>query len=192
MSADETWKVLDARELVDASPWLRVEVQTVQLPDGQIIDDYHRMHLPDFVIIVAETTNNEILLLHSYKHGVGDVCHTLPGGHIEAGETALATAQRELLEETGYGATEWVNLGRFVGHGNLRMNMGTFYLARGAQQITPPASGDLEDARVVLMKLNEAMELLRSGALPILHHATALSLAWPELCCASSMQPRRP
>jgi 8-oxo-dGTP pyrophosphatase MutT (NUDIX family) len=42
----------------------------------------------------------------------------LPGGLIEDGEDPLATAQRELVEETGYVADEWNYLGGFASDAN--------------------------------------------------------------------------
>jgi 8-oxo-dGTP diphosphatase len=53
--------------------------------------------------------DGQVLLIQRAKPPIG--VWSLPGGHVEFGETALAAATRELLEETGITA----NLGTFVG-----------------------------------------------------------------------------
>ncbi len=174
---NQNWRVIKSREVADCSPWLRVTKESVQLPDGHIVHDYYHLELPDFVIIFTTTTDDQALFLRQYKHGLRKTCLTLPAGHIENNETPLVAAKRELMEETGYQCDDWLSLGSFVGHGNLGMNTGHFFWARGAIAVAEADSPDLGQVSIVLKHQSETGALLSSGAIPLLHHATAISLA---------------
>ena len=86
----EPWKTLSTKTVFEAPPWLTLSVEQVQLPDGQIISDYYHIQLQDYVIIFAQASDGQVLLLRQYKHGVGRVSLTLPGGGLIEGETPLA------------------------------------------------------------------------------------------------------
>ena len=112
-----------------------------------------------------------------YKHGVGHVTLALPSGLIEDGEDPLAGAQRELLEETGYVSDNWQTLGSFTANGNYGCGKAHLFLARNAQRIGEPDSGDLEDTEIVLSAPEEVMEAVRSGRVNELSSVAAIALA---------------
>ena len=75
--------------------------------DGTLIDPYHVVELPNWVNTLAFTREGDIVLVREYRHGTAEIMLELPSGTIEPGEAPLAAAQRELLEETGYGGGVW-------------------------------------------------------------------------------------
>ncbi len=177
LNSKSNWQVIETRQVVDAAPWLQLSVQSVRLPDGRVVDDYYQLAMPDFAIVYATTADRDLLLLKQYKHGLRRSSFTLPGGHVEAGETPIDAAKRELLEETGYCSQEWEDLGSFVTHGNLRMNTGHFFRARNSTQIAEAHSGDLEAAKLILKNEVEISDWIAGGAVPLLHHAAAIAFA---------------
>lgn len=56
---------------------------------------------------------NELVLVRQYRHALGKYEFEIPGGAIEAGDSPRETAERELKEETGYLAKEWIELGSY-------------------------------------------------------------------------------
>ena len=56
------------------------------------------------VMVVAVDLDCRVLMIQEYAGGLHDYCLTLPKGLVEPGEDALAAANRELMEETGFGA----------------------------------------------------------------------------------------
>src|SRR5262245_58252360 len=57
---------------------------------------------PDWVNVLALTTDGQVVLLRQYRPGIDRVCLEIPGGMIEPGEDPIAAGVRELAEETGY------------------------------------------------------------------------------------------
>ncbi len=95
------WTVRSSTYRID-EPFLRVRSDTVELPNGVVIDGYFVRESRGFAIVAALTPDRRIVLVRQYKHGVAQIVLELPAGMIDAGETPEACAVRELAEETGY------------------------------------------------------------------------------------------
>jgi ADP-ribose pyrophosphatase len=171
------WSTVDRREIYRADPWVHLSKETVELPDGRIVEDYHQLRLPDFVAVVAIREDGTILMLRQYKHGPRAVTTTLPGGLVEAEEAALEAAKRELLEETGYGSENWSHLGSFTVHGNLGAGKGHYFFADQVRPLFAPHAGDLEEMSVLALSLREVKEAVRNGEINLLNHVAGLGLA---------------
>ncbi len=173
----QPWEMLSRREIADGRPWLRLWAEDVQLPDGRVVEGFYTLDMPDYVVVVALTPDEQVVVERNYKHGPRRVCLNLPAGYLEPGEELLAAARRELLEETGYVAEEWVSLGSFVNDGNRGGGTGFLFLARQARRVAEPNAGDLEEIVVGLMPLAELAEAARRGEVAILSIAAAIGLA---------------
>ncbi len=90
--------------------FIRVHRDVVRLPDGRQATREYLRH-PGAVGIVAVTADGAVVLERQYRHPHGRAFVEIPAGKREAGEESLATARRELLEETGYAARDWTRLG---------------------------------------------------------------------------------
>lgn len=95
------WTIVASSYRID-EPFLRLRVDTVELPGGRIVDGYFVRETHGFAIVAALTPAREIVLVRQYKHGIGRVVVELPAGMIEPGESPLDCAARELAEETGF------------------------------------------------------------------------------------------
>ena len=98
------WKLLDSEFLLDA-PWLKVAKETCELPNGKVIDDFYTLWQPDWVLILARTTEGKWVMTEQYRHGTGKIALEFPAGIIDKGETPEEAAIRELQEECGYGVS---------------------------------------------------------------------------------------
>ena len=97
---NQEWNVISQKKLVD-SPWYKLNIETVRLPSGKVLDDYYVREGMNAVLIVPRTHEGKFLLVRQYKHGAQQSVIEFPAGKIDAGESALIAAKRELYEETG-------------------------------------------------------------------------------------------
>jgi ADP-ribose pyrophosphatase len=71
---------------------------------------------PGAVVVVplvqGEDGQTRVVLERQFRYPVGQVMVELPAGKLEVGEDPLLCGQRELLEETGYTASEWARAGQ--------------------------------------------------------------------------------
>ncbi|MEW6302174.1 MAG: NUDIX hydrolase [Verrucomicrobiota bacterium] len=171
------WETLDTRTVYDGLPWLAIRKQKVRLQTGAVVDDFHQVWMPDYSLVFAETPEGRVILERHYKHGVGRVNLTFPGGTIDEGETPLQAAQRELLEETGYQAEQWESIGQFTVHANYGCGKVNFFQAKNAQRVAAPDSADLEITEVVLLTREEIREALRDGGIATIDTALFALLA---------------
>ncbi|EFO32045.1 nudix hydrolase [Roseibium sp. TrichSKD4] len=173
----ETWRLLDEVAVFDAPNRVKVNRQSVLMPNNQIVSDYYQIKLPSFATIYAITEKNETLVLRQYKHGVGEVCLTLPGGQVNAGEQTEFAARRELLEETGYGGGRWTVGPSMILHGNQKIARSQIFIAHHVVKLNEIESGDLEDATLVTMSRHDLRLMATSGLVPIASHVAAIGMA---------------
>lgn len=89
---------------------LTVKRDEVRLANGNTSHREYVTH-PGAVVIVPILANGNIVLERQFRYPLHQVFIELPAGKIDSDEDVLNTGQRELLEETGYSATDWLKLG---------------------------------------------------------------------------------
>jgi len=177
----QPWKTLSRRTILKHSTYLTIENHTVELPDGQVIEDWPWIITPDYANVLAVTKDNTFLCFRQTKYGVGGISLAPVGGYLEPNEDPLAAAQRELLEETGYVASEWIDLGHYTIDGNRGGGIAYLFLARGAYQIQDAHADDLEEQRLLQLTRTEIEEALTLGEFKVLGWATVVALALRHL-----------
>jgi len=89
---------------------LHVRRDTVRLPDAKSAVREYIVH-PGAVLIVPVLPDGALVVERQYRYPMNRAFVEFPAGKLDVGESALATAQRELREETGYTAQRWMRLG---------------------------------------------------------------------------------
>lgn len=159
---DMKWEVLETETLFDAL-WLNARRDKVQLPNGRIYDDYYVLHYPDWVNVIAITDEGTVVLERQYRHGLGQVSTEIVAGCVEPGETPLAAAQRELMEETGYAGGSWTLLMSLAPNASTQDNHCYCYLAEGVALHGTQHLDATEDIRVMLVPKDEVKQMLHNG-----------------------------
>lgn len=177
MIALKPWTTLDRRVEFSGGPIREIVKETVQLPDGRIVPDFYTARMGDYALVYAVTTEGKVLVLRQYKHGVGRVCLTFPGGYVAPGEDPALAAQRELLEETGYRGVNLIPLGSFVTNANQGCNVAHMFRIDGCQCECEPNSGDLEEMELTQFAPGELLTPSRFTEMGVLSYVTLVLLA---------------
>jgi ADP-ribose diphosphatase len=118
---------------------------------------------PDWTNVVALLPDLGVVLVRQWRFGVQAPTLEIPGGMIDDGEDARQAAERELLEETGYRATEWLLLGSVQPNPAFLSNTCTTWLARGLVRVCDPQGDGEEEIEVETVPLNEIAGLIAGG-----------------------------
>jgi ADP-ribose pyrophosphatase len=113
---------------------LHVRQDTVRLPNGASSIREVIRHI-GAVCVIPVTDRNEVIVERQYRYPVDRIMLEIPAGKLDApDEDRLSAIQRELREETGYSADEWIPLGDFHPAPAYSDEYITMYLARGLHQ----------------------------------------------------------
>ena len=102
---------LDSR-LAFEGVFLKLFVDHVRAADGHEATREYLRH-PGAVMMIPLLENGQVVLERQFRYPLARSFVEFPAGKIEPGEELITCAQRELLEETGYAAREWIYLGGF-------------------------------------------------------------------------------
>lgn len=170
----QPWQVLDSRYVLDRRPYMYLREDTVLLPNGARIDDFFVFEYPDWVMTLAVTKTGEFVLIRQYRHGIGAVYYELAAGVAEDAYTPLENAQRELLEETGYGGGEWQLWIQASANPSTHTNTSHIFLATGVERVLDQQLEMTEDIVVCVLPAVEVLRLLRAGEIFQSLHSAAL------------------
>lgn len=154
---------------------LHVRKDRVLLPNGQESIREYIVH-PGAVVVLAFLDNGNLLFERQFRYPLRRVFLELPAGKIDAGEAIIATAQRELLEETGYIASDWEYLGVMhpcIGYSDERIEI---FTARGLHLAGEKQLDHNEFLEVVELSPADARQAVWDGR--ITDAKTITSLFW--------------
>ena len=171
------WKTLSIRPVYSSGRWLSLEERTVQTPDGQVIEHWPWVITPDYVNVLAVTPEGKYLIFRQGKYALEGQSLAPIGGYVEEGEDPLSAAMRELLEETGYTAGDWLHLGCYWVDPNRGVARGNLYLARGARQVAERCADDLEEQHLLLLDRPALEDALRTGQFKVMAWAANIAFA---------------
>lgn len=101
-------------------------------------------------------------LVRTFRYGVGKECVEVVQGGTEEGEEPPAAARRELKEELGIEAEEWIDLGLVDAITSQVYSPARVFLARGLR-FGAPATESTESLEPVNVKFDEAVRMVMDG-----------------------------
>lgn len=107
-----------------------VRVDTVEFPGGKtayrdIVDH------PGGVGVLAVTDDNKIIIVRQYRKPIEKAIYEIPAGKLDRGEEPLTCGMRELEEETGFKAKEYISLGYMYPTPGFANEVTHLYMAKG-------------------------------------------------------------
>ncbi len=152
---------LISSETIADGGMLTVKRDQVRLPNGHKSQREYVLH-PGAVVIVPLLSNGKVVLERQFRYPLHQTFIELPAGKIDPGEDILVTGQRELLEETGYSATNWVKLGLMhpcIGYSNEVIHI---YLATGLSSGQHQRDAD-EALEVFELDFDDCVSMMKRG-----------------------------
>lgn len=165
------WQRLSERD-GPALPLFDVRFHSLRNPRNDKVMDRLVLSSVDWVNLVAIDTEERCIMIRQYRFGVGYSTLETPGGMVDPGEEPQAAAERELLEETGYGGGTWRYLGAVEPNPAIHDHLCHHFLATGVRPVAQPEQGDGEHIDVLPMQRDEVISAARDGEI---RHALALS-----------------
>lgn len=148
-------------EEVFSGTLLKVQRDVVRLPDGSMGTREYIRH-PGAVMVLPLFDDGKVLLERQYRYPHRREFIELPAGKVDPGEAHLATAKRELLEETGYVAADWKKL--TVVHTSIAYTDEALelWLAKGLRYEGQKLD-EGEFLEILIVPMGEALDMVRDG-----------------------------
>ncbi len=137
-----------SRTTIYESEWVNLYVDRVRFPHGRVIE---RHHLLDFeqpsVVIFIEDEQERVLLVRVCRYPTLSTDWEVPAGGLEAGETILEAAQREVREETGYQCQDYQVVYTYFPLNGIANKLFHILRCRAIAQVTAFDPGEVSEIR---------------------------------------------
>jgi ADP-ribose pyrophosphatase len=151
------WQILSRREIY-RDPWIDVTLDDVIRPDGGA-GTHSIVRLKPGVSVLALDDQGTVYLTEEFHYAVGRTLLEVVSGGIEPNEDPLATARRELEEELGITAGEWLDLGVCDPFTSVVVSPVRMFLARSLS-FGPTAPEGTEQIHCRALPLAEAVQMV--------------------------------
>lgn len=166
---------IDSKLAYDGN-FLKVHRDTVSLPDGKQTTREYIKH-PGAVVVLPVLDDGSILLERQFRYPGNGVFIEFPAGKIDPGEASLECAKRELIEETGYTATDWkfvCTIHNAIAYSDEHLDL---FLAKGLKE-GPKKLDEEEFLETFTASVDEMLQWIREGK--ITDVKTVIGTFWLE------------
>lgn len=172
------WETVDRRSGHEYRIF-RTDLVQRRHPENDHISEFVVVHPHAWVNILPITKENEVVMIHQYRHGIDDVTLEIPGGMVEVGEDPCDAGMRECSEETGFESAERAELLGVVQPNPAFLSNECFSFVW--RNCTPAGVQRLdrnEDIAVETVPLERIPDLIRSGRIGHSLVLNAFMLYW--------------
>ncbi|MBY0357361.1 MAG: NUDIX hydrolase [Candidatus Obscuribacterales bacterium] len=166
MSLRLKWETISSELVADCKVFsVNRNLSFVPGDDGNLgTHDFYVVHPHHWVNVIAITADHEVILVRQFRHGIAGLTLEIPGGMVDPEDPSpLEAASRELLEETGYAASELIHIGRNHPNPAMQSNHCDTFLALNVQKIQNPSFDTTEYIELTLVPLSQISSLILSG-----------------------------
>jgi 8-oxo-dGTP pyrophosphatase MutT (NUDIX family) len=171
------WKTISSKYLYQ-SPFGNLRIDTCQLPNGSIIENYYVNEYSDWVNAVVITKDNKVVLVEQYRHAGNDFFLEIPAGKVEDHESHEEGILREIKEETGYiSKVNPILLGEFWTNPATQTNKVATYLILDAYEGFNQSLDTYEEINVRLVDFDDMEEMIQHREITQLFTVSAYYMA---------------
>lgn len=155
-----------------------------QHPVRQTEKDFYVIHSPDWVNVLALTTDHHLVLVNQFRFGVDAFSLEIPGGVMDLGESPVEAGVRELREETGYVGSEARILGSVHPNPAIQSNRCHLVLVENVKRSAELDWDPDEEIEVLTAPVNHVYEWARTGKIThslVLDALLFFAPRWAEL-----------
>ncbi|MBR8837908.1 MAG: NUDIX hydrolase [Stigonema ocellatum SAG 48.90 = DSM 106950] len=172
----QKWKILRSKMVLN-HPRCKVRQDEIELPSGEIIDDYFVYIRPEVALILPITSAGDIVCVRQYRHAVGEFFIELPAGSFDPSEESPEEAAlRELQEETGYIAQKVTKIATLYDKPSKDTNKIHLFLAENVIKFGEQNLDITEEIEVVLIPQESVKEKILQGEISVAGTVAALLL----------------
>lgn len=143
--------------------WMTIVTKTFQLPNGKI-KQYDCLYPDDreFTVVLPITDQGKVVVARQFRPGPERYFDDFPGGFVDANETPQQSAEREMLEETGYRADHYEYLGYYYKDAYLNGKWHA-YIATGCKKVAEPQLDDDEFISTFEISIDQMLDNAKRG-----------------------------
>jgi len=158
----DVWKRLGTG-IIRETPIFTLEEVQLARPGREAPVRFVQLRCPDWVNVIPFTEDGRVILIRQYRSGTHEITLEIPGGMVDPGEDPLATAARELTEETGWVASSLEEIGSVNPNPAFQDNRCNTYLATDCRPVGETDFDPDEEIETVLFDLSEIPERIAAG-----------------------------
>jgi 8-oxo-dGTP pyrophosphatase MutT (NUDIX family) len=184
---------MSKRSLHNLQRWQRLETETVyscrifslqknrnRSPRDGREHDFFVLDSGDWVNIIPVTPDDQVVLIHQYRHGIEEFTLEIPGGMVDPHDPSpLHAARREMQEETGYDSEDIIPLGAIHPNPAIQGNRCHTFLARNVEKRFETHFDTTEETETILVPSVQLPDLVRQGR--ITHALVVTAFYWYDL-----------
>lgn len=158
------WKI-NSSEYLLKHKYMTVRRDACVTREGAIVDPYFVLEFPHWVQVVAFDAKNRVLITRQYRHGNQQVIYGLPTGFSESSDkSTLASARRELIEETGYDARKFIKAPAIYPNPAIQNNQVHTFAAVEIKKIQEPDFDPSERISTEFVSVKKLLKMIDDGS----------------------------
>lgn len=175
------WKIKSSEYLLKHK-YMTLRRDVCITKEGAVIDPYFALEFADWVQVVAFDNKHRILITRQYRHGIQKVIYGLPTGFTESSDkTALESARRELIEETGYDARKFLKAGKIYPNPVIQNNRVHTFAAFEIKKIKEPEFDPSEKISTDFVTVKKLLKMIDDGTFSHALHVAGVLLTFRYL-----------